>query len=630
MRTLVTVLLLGLCFLPDRYGWAKEVPVETFFRNYNYSGVTLAPDGNYVGTLSPYHGHLGLAVMDLKTLIPNWACTGDVSWYDWASNDRLVFRPGEDRLCPFGLMAVNRNGTQEIQLINQYDRTTRFMSLLPHSTNEVLVTSIAASDWKAAGYYFPDVARMNIFTGTKTREVANPGQVIEWVTDHEGVVRAGVKIEGRSYHLLYRSDGSAMWKDILQFDFDSDPYLPVGFEADNRTLLVAHHGNEQTLGLYTFDTQAKAIKTLGFRHATADIDNVWYSNARQTVMRIGCFTERPEQYWIIPEYRTMQESVDHSLPGYLNLFSASSKDETKWIVYSYNDLSPGAFYLFDRTAKAFKKLFDATDWIHPDEMAEMKPIEYKARDGLRVHGYLTLPRGSAGKNLPMVVNPHDGPFSRYVWGFDPEVQFFANRGFAVLRMNFRGSTSYGWDFSKAGYGEWGYKEQDDIADAVNWAIKEGIADPKRICIYGKGYGGFAALNGLETTPGLYRCGICMGAITDPVRLLRAHIPKGPAAEMMRTDEARQIGDLRTDRRRLNAVSPLINVEDIKVPVLMAHGELDSVVPFAQSRDMARALKKNGKLYDFITAFDEGHDFRTQKQKIRFWKKVDQFLKANMN
>ncbi len=623
-----------LCGFAGQAGLAAELPAETFFRNYRYREARLSPDGDYLAALAPDKNRVGLAIIDLKTLKANWAFGDretDVTWLKWATNDRLLFRLAKNGYTLAGLLAVNRDGKKFVPLVRVDDVRTRFLTLLPHSSDEILVTSLAHSKWdQETGYFYPHVERMNILTGYMTREVKNPGHVLSWVTDHDGVVRAGLAFEGTQFRVLYRATTNAAWQSVADFRSDEDEISPIGFDYDNKTMLVWHHGDLPTLGIYVFDLEKKQPKALAFRHAKADADRLIFSDRNRVVAGVAYDTERPEVFWFNPQYRAMQETVDRALPGYLNSFVNSSRDETKWVVLSSNDRTPGTYYLLDRATGHLQKLFELADWIHPDEMAEMRPIEYQARDGMAIHGYLTVPPGSAGKNLPLVVNPHGGPIERDTWGFDPEVQFLANRGYAVLRMNFRGSSGYGWDFTRAGFKEWGYKQQDDITDGVKWAIAQGIADPKRVCICGASYGGYATLVGLEKTPELYRCGICMAGVTDILRILKKREFNGNALELMKANAAQEIGDRKADRARLEQVTPLKHVDQIRVPVLMAHGELDPIVPVAEGRDMAKALKSRGKLYDFIVKEDEGHGFHKEENRIEFWKKVDEFLKANMN
>jgi dipeptidyl aminopeptidase/acylaminoacyl peptidase len=297
---------------------------------------------------------------------------------------------------------------------------------------------------------------MNLFTGYMTREVTNPGRVIEWHTDHNSVVRVGVALEkDDQFKVIHRAGTNAAWQTIAQFRYDADGISPLGFDYDNRTLFVGHCGDRDTEGIYKFDVAAKQIKELCFCHAEVDASRVIFSNKERALVGVSYQHERPETFWFSQSYRRMQASVDRALPDTLNFLGRSRGDEAKAVILARSDRAPGTFYLLNQTTSEMEKLFDTAEWLDPEQMAEMEPIQYRARDGLMVHGYLILPKGSSGKHLPLIVNPHGGPEARDVWGFDPEVQFFANRGYAVLRMNFRGSTGYGKSFREAGYKQWG-------------------------------------------------------------------------------------------------------------------------------------------------------------------------------
>jgi len=498
---------------------AEELPVETFFRHYDYTEAWLSPDGACVGVLAPFRNQMELAIVDLEKNKASWAYTAlGVSWFRWASTNRLIF--GSD-IGPFSVMlAANKDGSQCVTLPQSLVGQTRLLATLPESPNEVLVNSFAHS----AHLYdtlllFPNVERMNLFTGASSIVVKNPGKVFQWIADHQGVVRAGIAKEEKTFKVLYRADANAAWQTIAEFKWNEDGFVPECFESDNRTLLVRATGDGDTEGLYSYDLTNRKFKDLAFRHAEVDLGNLIFAKTQHRLMGVSYQAERPEVMWFDPSYRKIQVSVDHALTNTFNQLINTSLDGTRALFLARNDRTPGTYYLVDMASSKLRKLFNVADWIHPDQMAEMKPIEYQARDGLTIHGYLTLPRDRPGKNLPMVVNPHGGPLVRDTWGFDPEVQFLANRGYAVLQMNFRGSAGYGKAFREADYKQWGLKQQDDITHGVKWTIAQGIADPRRVAIYGASYGGFAALTGLEKTPELYRCGISMAGVTDVVRTI---------------------------------------------------------------------------------------------------------------
>jgi dienelactone hydrolase len=609
---------------------SAELPVEAFFRNPEYRDVRLSPDGNNLAVLAPVKSRVGLAVIDLQTSAANWAFsdrTADVMWLEWATTNRLIFGLGRDGYPVPGLQAVNRDSSSCITLLVMGDGSRRFLSLLPGLPDEFLIGSVRNSGRASDTLLrFPNVERMNIYSGAAVAEVKNPGHVFFWTSDHSGVVRAAVAIDGKLFRVLYRTDAHSPWITLSEYDYEQGGIEPVGFEYDNRTLLVKWFGGQDTEGIYTYDPEAKAIKTLAFRHATADVDRLIFSKKKRALVGVTLEAEKPEVYWFDPDYRRMQASVDSVLTNTFNKLVSRNEDESRAVFLATNDRTPGTYYLVDMTSLRLQRLFDVAEWIDPAEMAVMKPIKFTARDGLKIHGYLTLPKGSEGKSLPMVVRVHGGPAARDTWGFDSEVQFFANRGYAVLQVNFRGSTGYGASFLRAGFKEWGLKQQDDITDGVKWAISQGIADPERIAIYGASYGGYAALIGLEKTPQLYRCGICFAGVTDIKRTIDRPLPM---LDMTRNIMALTVGDPRTEKLQLKEKSPLQNCDLIQVPVLLAYGELDDRVPINTGRDLAKALKKRGKLYDFIVKSDEGHGFHKEANRIDFWTKVDEFLKAQL-
>lgn len=615
-----------------------ELPVESFFRNYEYAQVRISPDGTRLAALAPIKNRVGLAIINLDGRKANWAYAhrgADIRWFTWANTNRLLFSYSKNGYAISGLMAVDHDGKHAKELLDIGDSRERFLALLPNSPDEILIQSEVNS--RGEGYYrrwgyrwirrFPDVYRVNINTGSRKRVVKNPGHVFEWLVDHKGSVRVGVAEDEESIKVLYRADANASWENIAMFKPTGDGVEPMAFDFDNQTLFVRLNAGEPTGGVYRFDPATKSLKDLAFRHAAVDVDALLLSEERQSVVGVTYETERPEVFWFDADRKRLQASVDRALTNTLNRVVSISRDERRAIIWAGSDRSPGTYYVLDVTTSKMEKLADMASWIDPAQMATMSPIEYKSRDGLTIHGYLTLPVGSSGKNLPLIVNPHGGPNMRDTWGFDPEVQFFANRGYAVLRMNFRGSSGYGSDFLRAGYRQWGLKQQDDITDGVRWAIDQGIADPKRIGIFGVSYGGYAAMMGLAKTPELYRCGISHAGVTDVARMLEFSIP---TIQLIKSTTTELVGDPKTEKEFLKEISPLSHVDKIRVPVFLAYGALDPKVPLSNGRDLAQALKRRRVPCELMVKNDEGHGFARESNRIELWKRIDAFLKANMN
>src|SRR5262249_745354 len=296
-----------------------------------------------------------------------------------------------------------------------------------------------------------------------------------------------------------------------------------------------------------------------------------------------------------------------------------------YVVSASNDRSMRTEYLYDATTQELTKLADLAPWLDEQELVRMLPITYRARDGLMINGYLTLPHGG-GKNLPLVVNPHGGPWARDAWGYNPEVQFLASRGYAVLQMNFRGSTGYGRKFWEMSFKQWGKAMQDDITDGVRHLIQEGVADPKRVAIYGGSYGGYPTLAGLTLPPERYACGIHYGGVSHPFTLLGTIPPYWkPFLDMWHE----MVGDPERDKTLLEQASPVFHADQIRVPLLIAQGAKDPRVNVAESDQMVAALKQRGVAVEYILKDNEGHGFHNEENRFEFYEAMERFLAKHL-
>jgi dipeptidyl aminopeptidase/acylaminoacyl peptidase len=351
------------------------------------------------------------------------------------------------------------------------------------------------------------------------------------------------------------------------------------------------------------------------------------SRKRKKITGVSYTTDKRHQVFFDKEREELQKKLEAKLPkGQEIVVNGISRDETRVIVRVYSDRTMGSVWFYDRTKDQIQKLADLGDWLKADEMAEMKPIKYQSRDGKTIHGYLTLPIGVEAKNLPVVINPHGGPWARDRWGFNPQVQFLANRGYAVLQMNFRGSTGYGREFWTASFKQWGLTMQHDITDGVNWLIKEGIANPKKIGIYGASYGGYATLAGLAFTPDVYACGVDYVGVSNIFTLLETM----PAYwELGRKMMYEMIGNPETEKELLTAASPLFHADKIKSPLFVAQGANDPRVKQAESDQIVEALKKRGIDVPYMVKDNEGHGFHNEENKFDFYAAMEEFLAKHL-
>lgn len=636
-RNLIGLMVAGLVALPGAS--ATPLPVEMFFKHFDFQQMSLSHDGKFLVAVAPYKGRKNLFSIELATkksrLLTDLG-DRDVADYAWANNERLVLEIEEDGFLTGGLYAVNRDGSRALTLFPSMTAQVRdgyfvaravdVLDLLD-DPNEILVSRTEYSaNQEEENKFFPDVYRVNIYTGSKRLELKNPGNVLGWITDQAGAVRIGLVQDKLQTRILHRRDGKAPWETLVEYDMREDGIAPVAFGTDpNQMYVSAYRGD--TRALYAYDVGKRALGDLVFAHDQVDTPDgslVFGSKTKQ-LLGVPFAAERRQVYWINEVYQKWQQFIDQQMPGTANHIVDVNEDLSLALVFATSDRNPGAYYLLHAPELKLEKLVEVAGHIDPAQMSPMKPIQYRARDGLVIHGFLTLPRGAPGK-LPLVVNPHGGPFARDYWEFNREAQFLANRGYAVLQINFRGSTGYGKRLYHAGFKEWGGKMQDDITDGVRWAIAEGVADPKSIAIYGASYGGYAAMAGLAFTPELYRCGINYVGVTDLPLLLKTY---PLSKQFARHIDSVMIGDLKKEKDLLRERSPINFVERIQAPVLLAYGMKDQRVVVDHGKKLAAALRRHGKKFEMITKPDEGHGFRIQENVFEFYRKMDEFLDAHL-
>ncbi len=610
--------------------FAREIPIEDFFRPSSFGEIKLSPDGKKVAALSTWKDHLNLYVIDLETKQPRMLTgltTMDVAEVRWIGNNRLIFTGREDGYATGGIFAIDADGKNSTTLApsglqqgrrgSYIFRYTDYLDNYGDSTDEILVVTNRRRERD------PDVMRLNVRNGATAMVARNPGGVGGWLADHAGRVRLGFGQAGRKEFLMARVGDTDEWKELRRWDFREGTIRPIAFDENNELVYVGSSLGRDTMAIALMDPNTGEIVKELYGDPTYDVDYPLLAPQSKRLLGFAYDAEKPKMVWTDGSLARLQAMLDEELPDTLNDIYSFSQDLSRVVILASSDRDPGSFYLFDTKQLTLERLVPRMEWIKPEEMAEMRPIEYTSRDGLRIHGYLTLPVGhKAGERVPLVVNPHGGPWVRDVWEFSDEVQFLANRGYAVLRINFRGSTGYGRKFTEAGYGQWGLTMQDDITDGVRWAIDEGIADPERVAIYGASYGGYATMAGLAFTPELYRCGINYVGVTD-IELLLKTIPQG--WESIRAALEEMTGKPTQDREQLEATSPLKHSDKIRAPVLFAYGELDDRVDLKHGTRLASALKSRGIPVEVMIRSNEGHGYRRQKNKLDFYGAMEAFL-----
>lgn len=619
---------------------AEELPVEYFFKNYEFSRVSLSPDGKHLAAIAPVGSSRNLVVINRTTMKP-LAVTSltkrDVSNYQWASNSRLLFSVEEDGNESLALNAVNIDGSKPrslakaskgIQLVPRY---TRMIDRLKEDDRYVLVLN------NKRRAQFPDIYRMDIFNGKKKRLTSNPGDIIGWGLDWDHKIRIAIKTtvakdkSDVTGDLLYRETEASPWKSLGSSKLGEEGAYYAGFTSDNKNIYLLSNKGRDRAAVYKLDPTTGKQEMI-FGHDEVDVGEPIFSPKDHRALSISYVTDKPQIHYLDKKFADLQKALDKALPNTINQITSLTDDDNTALVLASSDKTPGTYYLLETEPELkITYLVQIADHIKPKDMVDVKPISYKARDDLLIHGYLTLPKEAEGKRIPLIVHPHGGPYGiRDLWGWNPEIQFLANRGYAVLQMNYRGSGGYGHKFMVNAWQQWGLQMQDDITDAVKWAINEGIADPERVCIYGSSYGGYATMAGLTMTPDLYKCGINHVGVVD-LDMLEEWDSRWDKDGSITAWFHQAIGnpDDPKDRERMKKTSPINLLNNLDDPVFVVHGRRDPRVEIKQAEALMDKLDDLDKPYIKLIKKKEGHGFGREENKLELYKMMDAFLKKHL-
>ena len=600
---------------------AREVPIADFFKDPEFSALALSPDGRHMAITVPQADRTVLAVLTTadKKIVGKWDWGPNRHFRNamWANNERLLFRVGV-KLGQFDfetgkadMYASNIDGTKRIDIPN--GNTYGIVDMTPSDPRSILVA-------RGLGQTF--LFKLDVYTGETRTVVQSPVDGGTFLVDHEGKPRYSFGFMEDGRQVTYRRDGER-WTLVHESERGGATFKPIGFTADNKRIYAEKGENGKAESIVLLDPATKQETVVSSNGTVSPIAYIW-STDRTTLLAVRYADGIPYWDWVAPEHpeTKVYAGLSKAFPGKAVTFLDNTDDGRFVALRVYSDKDPGQAYLFDRQTGKAQFLAANMDWIKPEEMGEMKPVAVTARDGMVIHGYVTLPPGSDGRNLPLIVHPHGGPHGpRDYWGFNPEVQFFANRGYAVLQMNFRGSGGYGNAFERAGYRKWGTAMQDDLTDSVKYVVEQGIADPNRVCIYGASYGGYAALMSPVREPDLYRCTVgYVGVYSLPMMFNKGDIPESDFGRYFQRDI------LPTGEAELQANSPAYQVEHIKAPIMLVHGAKDQRVPIAQMHFLVDRLKKAGKAPEDVVVEDkEAHGFRDLQNQVDLYTRMQAFF-----
>lgn len=466
--------------------------------------------------------------------------------------------------------------------------------------------------------FYPQVDRVDVSTGKMKMHVGSRLGVFDWYADPNGVVRVGFgrEKEGLRKRLLYRNAEGEAFREVANVDSDTELLVPQVFTAEPDTALT-FSSNDGYTAVYKLNLNTMQLGDKVFGVKNYDVDRMYTDSSGLALQGIGYEDKKFRVTWVDKRKKAIQDQLDASLPGQSPLVVSSDRAQKKHIVLAGGASNPGMYYLYSSDTGTATQIAPRHATIKTANLGPVKTIQYSARDGLKIEAVLTLPKDKPATKLPLVVLPHGGPSARDSESWDWWAQFLADRGYAVIQPNYRGSTGFGNDFYDKGRGQWGLAMQDDVDDARAWAIAQGIADPSRICIAGASYGGYVAMRAAERNPDLYKCAISYAGVSD-------------LAEMVRKDQFFLYGRVRrawmnSQAPDFGSVSPIKRPENFGIPILLMHGKKDRRVDVRQSREMAEKLKSAGKLFEYFEQPEGDHFFSREEDRLQFLQKMEDFL-----
>jgi len=598
--------------------------VEDFFKIPEKSDYKISPAGDYISYQGPYERRRNIYVQQRDTgeIIRITSETErDIAGYAWANNNRLIYIKDSGGDENFKLFAVDRDGENSkdltpfdkvrIQMIDNLRDQEDYMIIGMNKNNPMLF----------------EPYRININTG-KLSQIAqneNPEEPLEgWMCDNDGKLRICTKtIEGINHAIMYRDSEDLPFEEVIRTNF-KDQLSPVQFDAENSHVLycLSNLDRDKTVFLkYDMHTKSEVGDVL-FQNEDYDITGVHWSKKRKKVVAASYVGWKSEFFYFDESSKALSDRWSELLPDVEVRGVSVDREEEVYILRTFTDRSLGAYYIYDKKSDAIEKITDVSPWLKDEDLSSMKPIRYQSRDGVTIHGYLTLPKGHDGKRVPLVVNPHGGPWVRDSWGYNPEVQLMASRGYAVLQMNYRSSTGYGKSFWELGFKQWGKTMQDDITDGVHYLIEEGIADQDKVAIYGGSYGGYATLAGICFTPDLYVCAIDFVGVSNLFTFMNTIPPYWkPYLDMLHE----MVGDPEKDKVIMEEASPAYHVDKIKTPLFVVQGANDPRVNIDESDQIVRSLRSRDIDVPYLLKYDEGHGFMKEENKFEFYKSMLGFL-----
>ncbi|MFZ1333045.1 MAG: S9 family peptidase [Flavobacteriales bacterium] len=598
-----------------------EIAVNDFFKNPEKASFRISPNGEYFSYRAPWKNRMNVFVQKIGEDTPTQVTHDtirDVGGYFW-KGDRILYTRDINGDENYIVFSASMDGKDVKTLSPEKGVRAGVMDDL-HNIEGMEKMVIVQMNKRNPEVFDPYL--VNIETGDSKPLYDNKENYENFTTDHTGMIRLASMTDGTDQVLYHRANDKEPFIEIKRTGF-KDSFNPLFFTFDNKNLYASSNlnGRDKTAIVEYDIATGKEVKEI-FANSDYDVDQLDYSRKRKVLTVVSWNGAKSEHAFLDKETEALWNKLGAQMEGYEYWVYGENDDEDKFMVWKGNDRMPGKYYFYDAKADKTTEMATLYPWLNEDDLAEMKPIQYQSRDGLTIHGYLTLPKGREAKMLPVVINPHGGPWARDEWGYNSEAQLLANRGYAVLQMNFRGSTGYGRAFWEKSFKQWGKTMQDDITDGVKWLESEGIADPKRVAIYGGSYGGYATLAGLTFTPELYACGVDYVGVSNLFTFMKTVPPYWEPFKKMMYE---MVGDPQADSLLMRSASPVFHVDKIACPLFIAQGAKDPRVNVDESDQVVAALKARGIEVQYLLKENEGHGFRNEENRLEFYAAMDKFL-----
>ncbi len=595
-----------------------RIPLRDFFRNPAANNLKISPGGTHIAVLRPHKQRMNIFVRNLATQEERQVTFNtdrNVGGYFWKTDRHIIFVRDQGGDENYRVYRTDLDGG-DVQDLTPFEGVR---ALIADDLRDEPDYLLVALNQRIRDVF--DVYRLNIHSGELEMIAENSGKITSWMTDHNGDVRLAEITDGVEATILVRDKVEDEFRPLIKYDFTTSIH-PLFYTFDNKHLYALSNRGRDTRSIVIIDGETGEDREVLFELEGYDVGGLAYSQKRKVLQYVSYTTWKRHYHFLDAETEELHSRLAQKLPDVEVVVADSDLEEEKFIIRTYSDRSLGAYYLYVKATDELTLLDEVSPWLNEADMCRMQPLKYRSRDGLTIHGYLTLPQNVEARQLPVVLLVHGGPWLRDSWGYRSEVQFLANRGYAVMQVNFRGSTGYGRKFWQASFKEWGGRMQDDLTDGVQYLIDKGIADPARVAIYGGSYGGYAVLAGLCFTPELYACGIDFVGVSNLLTFMDS-IP--PYWRPVRAKMHRMIGNPETETDFLRSRSPVFHVDAIKSPLLVAQGAKDPRVNINESNQIVEALRNRGIDVPYIVKENEGHGFHNEENRLEFFAAMEQFL-----